>query len=97
MNKFNKQLEVDVDNITPATNGVSSFVTFPDYIPVVLIRNATEEQIVECMDVCYKSGKVYTVYIQTENSGEEWVWKIERLADAIIDAQNTDPLEYFNK
>ena len=88
---------MDNPSLTETAQGISSFVTFPDYIPIVLLRNATQEQVVQCMDTCYKSGKVYTVYVQTEAADEEWVWKIERLADAIIDAQNTDPLEYFNK
>lgn len=80
-----------------ATQGISNFVTAPDYIPTVLIQNASEEQLTLCMEACRNSGNVYNVYVQTENSDEEWVWKIERIADAIIDAQNSDPVEFFNK
>lgn len=81
----------------PAKQGVSNFVTAPDYIPTVLIQNATEEQLTLCMEACRTSGTVYNVYVQTADSSEEWVWKIERIADAIIDAQNSDPAEFFNK
>jgi hypothetical protein len=49
------------------------------------------------MAACQTSGTVYNVYIQTDNSDEEWVFKIHRIADAIIDAQNQDPVEFFNK
>lgn len=80
-----------------ATQGISNFVTAPDFIPTVLIRNATEEQLTLCMEACQNSGNVYNVYVQTDTSNEEWLWKIERIADTIIDAQNSDPLEFFNK
>ena len=80
-----------------ATQGISNFVTSPDYIPTILIQNATEEQLTLCMEACRDSGNIYNVYVQTPNSDEEWVWKVERIADMIIDAQNTDPVEYFNK
>ena len=30
----------------PATQGVSNFVTSPDFIPSILLRNATEQQII---------------------------------------------------
>jgi hypothetical protein len=86
-----------VADFTPATQGISNFVTAPDYIPTVLIQNATEEQLSLCMAACQNSGNVYNVYIQTETSDEEWVWRIERIADMIIDAQNSDPVEYFTK
>lgn len=79
----------------PATQGVSNFVTAPDYIPTVLLINATEEQIADCMKACQTSGEVYNVYVQTANSDEEWCWRIERIADAIIDAENEDPVAYF--
>jgi hypothetical protein len=84
-----------VDKFIPATQGVSNFVTDPDYIPTVLLINASEAQLSECMKLCQESGKVYNVYIQTANSDEEWVWRIERIADAIIDAENEDPTNYF--
>jgi len=84
-----------VSNFIPATQGVSNFVTAPDYIPTVLLINATEEQIADCMKACQTSGEVYNVYVQTANSDEEWCWRIERIADAIIDAENEDPVAYF--
>lgn len=85
---------VDFSN---ATQGISNFVTAPDYIPTVLIQNATAEQLTQCMEACRNSGNIYNVYVQTETSDEEWVWRIQRIADAIIDAQNSDPVEFFNK
>jgi len=47
------------------------------------------------MKACQTSGEVYNVYVQTANSDEEWCWRIERIADAIIDAENEDPVAYF--
>lgn len=82
---------------TQATQGISNFVTAPDYIPSILIKNATEEQLSLCMEACRTSGNIYNVYVQTANSDEEWVWRIERIADAILDAQIQDPLDFFNK
>lgn len=82
---------------TQATQGISNFITAPDFIPTVLIRNATEEQLTQCMESCRQSGKIYNVYCQTETSAEEWVWKIERIADMIIDAQIQDPAPFFTK
>ena len=84
-------------NFTQATQGISNFITAPDYIPTVLIQNATEEQLTLCMEACRQSGNIFNVYVQTATSDEEWVWKIQRIADAIIDAQIQDPVEYFNK
>lgn len=81
----------------PATQGISNFVTAPDYIPSILIQNASEEQLTLCMEACRHSGNIYNVYIQTENSDEEWVWRIQRIADAIIDAKIQNPVEFFNK
>jgi hypothetical protein len=86
-----------VANFIPATQGISNFVTAPDYIPTILIQNATEEQLSLCMEACQNSGSIHNVYVQTPDSDEEWVWKIQRIADVIIDAQNQDPVEYFNK
>lgn len=86
-----------MDNYQVPPQGVSSFVTAPDYIPTVLLRNPTELQVTQCMEACRANAKIFTVYLQTPDSSEEWVWKIERIADAIIDAQNSDPLEFFNK
>lgn len=82
-------------NFIPATQGISNFITAPDYIPSVLIQNATEEQLKSCMEACRSSGNIHNVYVQTPNSDEEWIWKIQRIADAIIDAQIQDPVEYF--
>lgn len=79
----------------PATQGVSNFVTSPDYIPTVLLINATEEQITACMKACQESGRIYNVYVDTAHSDQEWRWRIERIADAIIDAENEDPVAYF--
>lgn|GEM_PF-5649144 len=84
-----------MSNFIPATQGVSNFVTAPDYIPIVLLINATEEQLTACMTACRESGRVYNVYVDTPGSDEEWRWKIERIADAIIDAENEDPVAYF--
>lgn len=84
-------------NFIPATQGISNFVTAPDYIPTVLIYSPTEEQIQACMEACNASGKIYNVYVETPDVDEEWLFKIERIADVIIDAQNEDPIEFFNK
>jgi hypothetical protein len=86
-----------VANFVPATQGISNFVTAPDYIPTVLIYHPTEEQIQACMAACQASGKVYNVYCETEDVDQEWLFRIERIADHIIDAQNEDPVEFFNK
>lgn len=80
-----------------AKEGISNFVTSPDYIPSVLLKNITKEQLALCMEACRTSGNVFNVYVQTAESPEEWVWKIQRIADAIIDAQNENPVEYFTK
>lgn len=84
-------------DFTPAKQGISNFVTAPDYIPTVLIQNASEEQLALCMEACRISGNVYNVYVQTLDSDKEWLARIERIADTIIDAQNSNPVEFFNK
>jgi hypothetical protein len=84
-----------VGNFVPATQGISNFVTAPDYIPTVLLQNASEQQIVDCMEACRESGNIYNVYVQTANSDEEWVWRIQRIADVVINAENEDPTIYF--
>ena len=81
----------------PATQGISNFVTSPDYIPTVLIQNATEEQLSLCMEACQTSGNVYNVYVQTPTTDEEWLFRIHRIADVIIDAEKENPLDYFTK
>ena len=47
------------------------------------------------MKACQESGRIYNVYVDTAHSDEEWCWRIERIADAIIDAENEDPVAYF--
>lgn len=84
-------------NFIPATQGISNFITAPDYVPSVVILNPTEEQIRACMESCNASGKVYNVYIQTPDSTPEWLLKVESIADTIIDAQKEDPAQFFNK
>ena len=79
----------------PATQGVSNFVTSPDFIPSILLRNATEQQIIECMEQCRNSGRVFNVYVQTETSTEDWVLRVESIADTIIDAEKENPADYF--
>ena len=80
-----------------ATKGVSNFITAPDFVPSFLLRNATEEQIIECMDACQENGKVFNVYVQTEEANEEWVKTVEGIVDTIIDADKVNPVDYFNK
>lgn len=77
--------------------GVSNFITSPDFVLSVLIRNATEEQITACMEVCREQGRVINVYIQTETATVEWIQAVESIADTIIDAQKSEPVDYFNK
>jgi hypothetical protein len=84
-----------VDNT--ALHGVTNFITAPDYVPTVLIYKPSEQQIQDCMTACNASGKIFNVYIETDTSDEEWLFKIERIADVIIDAQNEDPVAFFNK
>ena len=79
------------------TKGVSNFITSPDFVLSVLIRNATEEQIVACMEVCREQGRVINVYIQTEAATVEWIQAVESIADTIIDAQKSEPVDYFTK
>lgn len=86
-----------MDKFAPATQGISNFVTAPDFIPTVLIRNADEAQLTAAMEACRESGKIYNVYCQTDTSDEEWIWRIERIADMIIDAQIQDPAPFFTK
>lgn len=84
-------------NFIQATQGISNFITAPDYIPTVLIRNPSEEQIALCMEACNAGGNIYNVYIQTPENQGEWLDKVERIADFIIDAQNDDLVGFFNK
>jgi hypothetical protein len=86
-----------VANFIPATQGISNFVTAPDYVPTVLIYKPTEQQMQECMAACNSSGKVYNVYLETPNCDQEWLFKVERIADVIIDAEKEDPVAFFNK
>ena len=79
----------------PATQGVSNFVTSPDFIPSILLRNVTEEQIIQCMEQCRNSGRVFNVYVQTETATEDWVLRVESIADTIIDAEKENPADYF--
>ena len=86
-----------MSNFIPATQGISNFITAPDFVPTVLITNPTPEQIEQCMYACQASTKIYNVYVETEGVDQEWLWKIQRIADVIIDAQKENPLEFFNK
>jgi hypothetical protein len=84
-----------VDNLIPATQGISNFITAPDFVQTILIRNATEQQIQDCMTACNASGRIYNVYLETPGCDEEWLFRVERIADLIIHADKVNPVEYF--
>ena len=79
------------------THGIANFITSPDFIKSVIIRNASEEQIVECMEACRESGRVINVYVQTPAADESWILNVEYIADDIIDAEKMNPVDYFTK
>lgn len=85
-------------NFIPATHGHSNLVTPPDFIETVLILNATDEQIQACADVCYDSGKIYNVYFYNKDmDNTDWFFRVEKIADHILDATLNNPADYFAK
>jgi hypothetical protein len=76
----------------------SNFITPPDYVESVLIHDATEEQIQQLGDAVGKANMPYNVYFYNKSmNSPDWLEKIEKIADKIIYAENTDPIEYFTK
>jgi len=76
----------------------SNFITPPDYIQSILILNATEEQIKECADTCKDKGKAYNVYFyNAEMNQPDWLEGIKSKIDVTLDANITNPADYFNK
>lgn len=76
----------------------SNFITPPDEIQSILILNATEEQIKECADACRNNGTAYNVYFYNdEMDQDEWLSKIRSKIDVTIDANISNPTDYFNK
>ena len=76
----------------------SNFITPPDYIQTVLIIGATEDQIKECGDICQKSNQAYNVYFYNiEMNQPDWLERIQLKADITLDANSTNPADYFNK
>ena len=85
-------------NFTPAMQGHSNLVTPPDFIETVLILNATDEQIQSCADVCYESGKIYNVYFYNKDMDDtDWFFRVQSIANQVLDATLCDPTEYFTK
>jgi hypothetical protein len=76
----------------------SNFVTPPDFVETVLIVNATEEQITELNSVVKTSNKPYNVYFYNEAmNNPRWLARVSNIASEIIEADKTNPTEYFNK
>jgi hypothetical protein len=76
----------------------SNFVTPPDFISTVLIINATSDQIKQCGETVQAAGRPYNVYFYNDTMEDlPWLEKVKTFADIIIDAQNSDPVDYFTK
>lgn len=76
----------------------SNFITPPDMVETVLIMNATEEQITELNAVIKAGATPYNVYFYNEAMNDmRWLARISNRADAVIEADKTNPTEYFNK
>jgi hypothetical protein len=87
-----------VGDFVPATHGHSNLVTPPDFVETVLILNATEEQMSACADACYKSGKIYNVYFYNDDmNNTDWFFRVQKIADQVLDATLYNPSEYFTK
>ena len=87
-----------MDNFTPAVQGHSNLITPPDFVETVLILNATDEQVQACANACYESGKIYNVYFYTkEMDNTDWFFRVQKIADQIVDATSCNPSEYFTK
>jgi len=76
----------------------TNFITPPDFVETVLIINATEAQIQSCADVMRDTTKPYNVYFYNDSMEHlEWLARVNKIADKIIQAEITDPVEYFTK
>ena len=76
----------------------SNFITPPDFVQTVLIRNATEEQITQLNALIKTSGTPYNVYFYDDSmNNRDWFDLIKSKADVVLDADLASPLEYFNK
>jgi hypothetical protein len=76
----------------------SNFITPPDYVETVLIINATDDQMAEYTRAFTDVKLSYNVYFYNEKMNEpEWFGKVSNQADVILDANLTNPLDYFNK
>jgi len=87
-----------VGNFTSTTNGHSNLVTPPDFIETVLILNATDDQVQACADACYNTGKIYNVYFYNKDmDNTDWFFRVQKIADHVLDATSCNPIEYFAK
>jgi len=87
-----------VGNFIPTTKGHSNLVTPPDFIETILILNATDEQTAACADACYETGKVYNVYFYNKDMDDtDWFFRVQKIADHVLDATLYNPAEYFTK
>jgi hypothetical protein len=76
----------------------SNFITPPDYVETVLIINATNDQMAEYTRAFADVKLSYNVYFYNEEMNEpDWFSKVSNQADVILDANLTNPLDYFNK
>lgn len=76
----------------------SNFITPPDYIETVLILNAPQEQIKVLATMIQQRDRCYNVYFYNDLMNQtEWRDRIRQKADTILDANLTNPEEYFNK
>ena len=58
----------------------------------------SEEQIKECADTCKDKGKAYNVYFyNAEIDQPDWLEGIKSKIDVTLDANITNPADYFNK
>lgn len=76
----------------------SNFITPPDFVETVLVLNATEDQIKELGTLVQGCNVPYNVYFYNDAMNDvEWVQRVSKIADKILDVNLINPLEYFNK
>jgi predicted adenine nucleotide alpha hydrolase (AANH) superfamily ATPase len=76
----------------------SNFITPPDYVKTVLVLNAVPDQITNLNVAVQNSRQLYNVYFYNDNMNQlEWLERVKRQADIVVDATITNLEEYFNK
>jgi hypothetical protein len=76
----------------------SNFITPPDYVESVLILNATQEQIRSLVPIIKSIDTPYNVYFYNdEMNAPEWLAKVKGTSSVTLDANLTNPEEFFAK